>query len=123
MTPGMPAKPSRGMQIGRAVTGLRYIPSRGERVEQRQCGIVRTGTVWYADQLQLLIKWDDGGSSSLRSGSEDLRLIEPEPTARVARTNGQEAQRRGGAEMRATSPPPLATRLREHPTRNGGGGI
>jgi hypothetical protein len=45
-----------------------YIPSRGDRIEQTHLGVRRSGTVWYADQLQVLVKWDDGGSSSLRLG-------------------------------------------------------
>jgi hypothetical protein len=31
-------------------------------------GVIRRGYVWYADQLQLLVKWEDGNSSSLRLG-------------------------------------------------------
>jgi hypothetical protein len=41
------------------------IPSKGDRVEETRHGIRRFGTVWYADQLQVLVKWDDGSSSSL----------------------------------------------------------
>jgi len=35
------------------------------------------GTVSYADWLQVLVKWDDGSSSSLRVGRERFRIIEP----------------------------------------------
>jgi hypothetical protein len=62
------------------VAELLYIPSKGQRVKQTRCGTSRSGAVWYADQLQVLIKWDDGASSSLRRGSEELRAIEAEPT-------------------------------------------
>jgi hypothetical protein len=42
-------------------------PGKGERVERLQTGIRLCGTVFYSDhQLQLLVKWDDGTSSSLR---------------------------------------------------------
>jgi hypothetical protein len=44
-------------------------------------GVQRTGTVWYSDQLQVLVRWDEGTSSSLRLGSEELyvlRASEPE---------------------------------------------
>ncbi len=55
------------------VTGTQ-IPSKGDQVEQRRLGVIRRGYVWYADQLQVLVKWEDGKSSSLRLGS-DLHLI------------------------------------------------
>jgi len=51
------------------VTGTQ-IPSKGDRVEQRRMGVVRHGHVWYADQLQVLVKWEDGKSSSLRLGCD-----------------------------------------------------
>jgi hypothetical protein len=55
------------------VTGTQ-IPSKGDQVEQRRLGVVRRGYVWYADQLQVLVKWEDGKSSSLRLGS-DLHFV------------------------------------------------
>jgi len=59
-----------------------YIPSRGDRIAQVRCGIQRLGTVWYSDQLQVLVRWDEGTSSSLRLTSEDLYvLVDPEPAA------------------------------------------
>jgi hypothetical protein len=46
-----------------------------------RCGIRRTGTVWYADQLQVLIKWDDGQSSSLRrSSTQQGNLVAEQPS-------------------------------------------
>lgn len=51
------------------VTGTQ-IPSKGDRVEQRRIGVIRHGHVWYADQLQVLVKWEDGKSSSLRLGCD-----------------------------------------------------
>jgi len=35
-------------------------------------GVVRHGYVWYADELQVLVKWDDGSSSSLRVGRDRI---------------------------------------------------
>ena len=48
------------------------IPSRGDQVEQRRLGVIRRGNVWYADQLQVLVKWEDGNSSSLCLGCDPL---------------------------------------------------
>jgi hypothetical protein len=55
------------------VTGTQ-IPSKGDQVEQRLMGVTRRGYVWYADQLQILVKWEDGKSSSLRLGSDLLYI-------------------------------------------------
>ena len=52
-----------------------YIPSIGERVAQVRLGVQRIGTVWYSDQLQVLVRWDEGTSSSLRLGSEELYVL------------------------------------------------
>ena len=46
------------------------IPSKGDRVEQHRFGVVRHGYVWYADELQVLVKWEDGKSNSLRLGCD-----------------------------------------------------
>jgi hypothetical protein len=51
-----------------------YIPSKGERLERRRLGVTLRGTVLYSDKVQVLVKWDDGRSSSLRLGVEDLDL-------------------------------------------------
>jgi hypothetical protein len=56
-------------EVHRQVTGTQ-IPRKGDQVEQRRLGVIRRGYVWYADQLQVLVKWEDGTSSSLRLGSE-----------------------------------------------------
>jgi hypothetical protein len=55
------------------------IPSRGDRIVERRTGTARTGLVWYADQLQVLVKWDDGESSSLRVRDDHLfQIVERE---------------------------------------------
>jgi hypothetical protein len=59
---------------GRGIVST-YIPSRGERVAQMRFGVQRIGTVWYSDQLQVLVRWDEGTSSSLRLGSEELHVL------------------------------------------------
>ena len=51
------------------VTGTQIL-SKGDRVEQHRTGVIRYGYVWYADQLQVLVKWEDGKSSSLRLGCD-----------------------------------------------------
>ena len=55
------------------VTGNR-IPSKGDQVEQRRTGTSRVGYVWYVDQLQVLVKWEDGKSSSLRLGRDQFSV-------------------------------------------------
>jgi hypothetical protein len=50
------------------------IPDKGDQVEQRQMGVTRVGIVWYADQLQVLVKWQDGRSSSLRPGRDRFSI-------------------------------------------------
>jgi hypothetical protein len=46
------------------------VPSRGDHVVQHRTGVPRVGHVWYADQLQVLVKWRDGSSSCLRIGRD-----------------------------------------------------
>ena len=63
------------------------IPMIGDRVERRFAGVSQSGTVHYADQLQVLVKWDDGSSSSLRVGIHHFKVVkreaEPQPEAAV----------------------------------------
>jgi hypothetical protein len=54
--------------------GNHRIPNRGDHVEQRQVGVSRVGVVWYADHLQVLVKWQDGRSSSLRLGRDQFSI-------------------------------------------------
>jgi hypothetical protein len=58
------------------------LPSKGDRIElfRTEMGVrVRLcGTVFYSDQVQVLVKWDDGRSQSLRPGSDRFRIVPPE---------------------------------------------
>jgi hypothetical protein len=54
--------------------GNHKIPDQGDQIEQRQMGVSRVGVVWYADQLQVLVKWQDGKSSSLRLGRDQFSI-------------------------------------------------
>jgi hypothetical protein len=53
------------------------IPSKGDRIEllRTRMGIRLTGTVYYSDQLQILVKWDDGSSQNLRVGVDRYRIL------------------------------------------------
>jgi hypothetical protein len=54
------------------------LPAKGERVEllQLKTGVRMRGTVFYSDHLQILVKWDNGQSQSLRPSSDRFRIIE-----------------------------------------------
>jgi len=52
------------------------IPTKGDRIERRRVGVAQRGTVHYSDQLQALVKWDNGASSSLRYDRDRFRIIE-----------------------------------------------
>jgi hypothetical protein len=54
------------------------IPRKGDRIEllRPRLGIRLRGNVFYADQLQVLVKWDDGRSESLRAGDQMFRILE-----------------------------------------------
>jgi hypothetical protein len=58
-----------------------YIPSKGDRLEVKKLGLILRGTVLYADQLQVLVKWDNGRSSSMRAGVDDLDVTYAEVTS------------------------------------------
>jgi hypothetical protein len=55
------------------------IPKKGDRIERLQprTGAHLAGTVFHVDQLQILVKWDDGRSGSLRPGVDSFRIIDP----------------------------------------------
>jgi hypothetical protein len=56
------------------------LPKKGDRIERLHptSGALQRGTVYYVDQLQILVKWDDDGSASLRTGIDSFRIIESE---------------------------------------------
>jgi hypothetical protein len=60
--------------------------NRGDRIEllDPQLGVHVRGTVFYADQLQLLVKWDDGRSESMRTGARLFRVVPDDADAAVA---------------------------------------
>ena len=64
------------------------IPSKGDRVEQHRTGVVRHGHVWYADQLQVLVKWEDGKSNSLRLGCDYVATA----AGQAARSEDEDAE-------------------------------
>jgi hypothetical protein len=56
-------------------------PRKGDRIELAlpRLGVAVRGTVYHVDQLQILVKWDDGRSESLRSEFADrFRIVEDE---------------------------------------------
>lgn len=56
-------------------TATHVIPDIGDEITIVRAGVTRRGRVHYADQLQVLVKWDDGGSSSLRVGQTPFQII------------------------------------------------
>jgi hypothetical protein len=53
------------------------IPRKGDRIEslRLRTGVRPRGTVYYADDLQILVKWDNGHSESLRPGVDPFRIV------------------------------------------------
>jgi hypothetical protein len=60
--------------------GTGPLPSKGDRIELlRAVTGVRVrlmGTVFYVDHVQILVKWDDGRSQSLRPGLDRFRIVD-----------------------------------------------
>jgi hypothetical protein len=54
------------------------VPKKGDRIEllQPRTGIHPRGTVFHVDQVQILVKWDDGRSESLRPDVDRFRIVE-----------------------------------------------
>jgi hypothetical protein len=54
-----------------------FVPRRGDRIEllQPRRGVRVRGTVFYSDQLQILVKWDDGRSEGLRPAIDRFRIV------------------------------------------------
>jgi hypothetical protein len=53
------------------------IPNKGDRIElvEAQAGVRLQGTVFHVDQVQLLVKWDNGRSGSLTPGADCYRIV------------------------------------------------
>jgi hypothetical protein len=55
------------------------VPCKGDRIQLRlpRLGLYPCATVYYVDELQILVKWDDGRSESLRGEFADrFRILE-----------------------------------------------
>jgi hypothetical protein len=54
------------------------IPVKGDRIEllRPRTGVRVRGTVFHVDQVQILVKWDDGRSESLRPGVDPYRIVD-----------------------------------------------
>ena len=52
-----------------------WLPMKGENVERVHNGVTVRGKIHYADELQVLVKWDAGSSSSLRVDKGELRSV------------------------------------------------
>jgi hypothetical protein len=48
----------------------------GSSCDAPQTGFRIRGTVHYSDHLQILVKWDDGRSQSVKPGIDRYRIIE-----------------------------------------------
>ena len=51
------------------------IPNVDDEITIVRTGVSRRGRVCYADRVQILVKWDDGGSSSLPVGHRPFQVI------------------------------------------------
>jgi hypothetical protein len=53
-------------------------PQKGDRIEllRTRAGVRPRGTVFYSDDLQILVKWDDGKSTSLRPGTDPFKIVD-----------------------------------------------
>jgi len=62
--------------------GTGHLPSKGDRIElYRTVAGVRVrqlGTCYYSDHVQILVKWDDGRSQSLKPGVDRFTILPPE---------------------------------------------
>jgi hypothetical protein len=60
----------------RAGQARRRTPGKGDRIEavDQRMSFPRRGTVYYVDDLQILVKWDDGRSQTLRGGDSAGRF-------------------------------------------------
>jgi hypothetical protein len=60
--------------------GTGPLPSKGDRIELLRAvtgvSVRLLGTVFYVDHVQILVKWDDGRSQSLRPGVDRFRIVD-----------------------------------------------
>jgi hypothetical protein len=74
-----PTQPSAGLTGPEQPRRVEFVcvPNKGDRIEllRPRLGIRLRGRVFYADQLQILVKWDDGRSESLRTGTQMFRIL------------------------------------------------
>ena len=61
---------------------METLPRRGDRIElaEGRFGLALRGTVQYVDQVQVLVKLDDGRSRSLRIGIDGFRIVDRDDT-------------------------------------------
>jgi len=54
------------------------MPKKGDRIEllRTRAGVRQRGTVFYADDLQILVKWDNSKSTSLRPGIDRFKIVD-----------------------------------------------
>jgi len=52
------------------------VPCIGDRIEFVRAGVAVRGRVFYADHLQVLVKFDDGRSASLRIGRDRFCVLD-----------------------------------------------
>ena len=90
------------------------LPLRGERITRTRAGVTVVGTVHYADELQVLVKWDDGHSSSLRVGKDRFKIVDAQ--ARVA--INRRAADADAPLSREKEAEPTSARDRQQPTSN-----
>jgi hypothetical protein len=73
-------RPNRGVfqDVSTCKSQAERIPSKGHRIEllTPRRGRRPRGTVFYSDHLQILVKWDDGRSQSLRPGVDRFLIID-----------------------------------------------
>jgi hypothetical protein len=64
--------------VARKEDGPSPIPSKGDRIELvgTRLGVRVRGTVYYSDQIQVLVRWDNGRSESLKPGFDRYRILD-----------------------------------------------
>jgi hypothetical protein len=54
------------------------VPKKGDRIESidPETAVKRLGTVQHVDDVQILVKWDDGRSENLEPDIDRFRIVE-----------------------------------------------